>query len=124
MIFKIVDDTGCSQQRAFYWVLSAKNSLSNNNGYSPNQLIDGKNFNFPSIDKLPALNEEVSIKTVCDNFQTLHAARKTFITADNSNRLKRALKHNVQKYNDVRYENVMKYYINAKIVISGKALVL
>ena len=39
MIFKIAEDTWCSQQRALHWALSAKNSLSNNNGYSPNQLM-------------------------------------------------------------------------------------
>ena len=41
---------------------------------------------------LPALNEEVSSKTVCDNLQTLHAAQKAFIAADNSNRIKKSLK--------------------------------
>ena len=39
--------------------------------------------------------------TVFDNLQTLHASWKAFIAADNLNQIKRALKHNVQKYNDV-----------------------
>ena len=115
MIFEIAEDTGCSQQRALYWALRAKNLLSNNNGYSPHQLIYGKNFNFLSIltNNLPALNEEVSSRTAFGNLQTLHAAWKAFV-ADNSNQIKRALKHNIQRYNnDVQYENGDRVYFKS-----------
>ena len=46
--------------------------------------------------------------------ETLHAAQKVFIAADNSNRTKWALKHNIQKYNDVWYENGDKVYYKRK----------
>ena len=106
--------------------MSAKNSLSNNNGYSPNQLIYGKTFNFSSVltNNLPALNEEISSKTVSDNLQTLHAARKTFTAADNLNRIKKSLKTMFKSTMNFDMTMVIKYIINRKVVVSGTALLL
>ena len=57
MILKIVDDSKCSVQTALVWAISAKNALSNNKGFSPNQLVFGRNPNLPSVltAKPPAL---------------------------------------------------------------------
>ena len=57
--------------------------------------IYGKNFDFPSVltNNLLAINEEVSSKTVCNYLQSLHVAKKALHNADNSNRIKKALKH-------------------------------
>ena len=47
---------------AVAWAVSAKNSLKNVNGFSPNQLVFGKNPNFPNVssDNLPALENKSS----------------------------------------------------------------
>ena len=57
MILKITHDTKCSVETALLWSLCAKNSLLNNRGYSPNQLVFGRNPNLPSVlsDQVPAL---------------------------------------------------------------------
>ena len=39
---------GYSLENATCWAVSAKNALANVNGYSPNQLVFGKNPNYPS----------------------------------------------------------------------------
>ena len=59
---KIVSDSGCSLDIALAWAISARNSLANNSGFSPNQLVFGRNPCFPNVftDKPPALNESPS----------------------------------------------------------------
>ena len=41
MVMKTLEDSRCSLQIALAWAVSAKNSLSNVNRYSPNQLVFG-----------------------------------------------------------------------------------
>ena len=84
---------GCSLNVAVAWVVSAKNSLANVYGYSPNQLVFGRNPNFPSIltDKLPALDEKTNSEVLLDNLNALHAARKAFVSAEADERIRRAL---------------------------------
>ena len=49
MMGKVMPDIGCSLEVALAWCISAKNSLLNSYGYSPNQLVFGYNPNFPSV---------------------------------------------------------------------------
>ena len=78
---------------ALAWAVSAKNSLSNVFGYSPNQLIFGKNPNLPSIltDVCPVLENVTSSQVVADHLNAISAARKAFVEAESSDKLKRAL---------------------------------
>ena len=93
MIHKIVDDTNCSIQNALVWALSAKNALSNNLGYSPNQLVFGRNPNLPSTlsSQLPALRTKTSSELVAEHLNALHSARRAFIQAESSKKIKTAL---------------------------------
>ena len=56
-VAKTIEETKCDLEMAVAWAVSAKNSLKNVNGFSPNQLVFGKNPNFPNVssDNLPAL---------------------------------------------------------------------
>ena len=47
---KIMDDQKCDLSLAVAWAVSAKNALHNVHGFSPNQLVSGKNPNFPAIE--------------------------------------------------------------------------
>ena len=49
MTGNVLLDVKCSLDVALAWCLSAKNSLLNSHGYSPNQLVFGYNPNFPSV---------------------------------------------------------------------------
>ena len=112
-ILKTIEDTHCSLQTALCWAVAAKNSLHGHNGYTPNQLVFGKNTNYPTVltNKLPALKPtEASSKTVGDNLSALHSARKEFIKAECSEKIKRALSHNVRTASNARFENGDKVY--------------
>ena len=92
MITKTMEDSKCSLQTAVAWAVSAKNSLANVNGYSPNQLVFGKNPNYPCYisDKLPALNSNYSSNILLENLSALHSAREAFIKAEASQKLRLA----------------------------------
>ena len=84
------------------WAVSANNVLKNVHGYSPNQLVFGKNNNHPCAEngKLPALENRTSSQIVADNLNTLHAARENYIKSESSEKLKRALKYNVRTHSE------------------------
>ena len=73
--------------------MCAENSLTNVQGFSPNQLVFGKNPNMPSIlhNKAPANNPNFTSKFVAEHIHALHSARENFLKAEASEKLKRAL---------------------------------
>ena len=107
MITKIMQDVKCSLKDAIVWAVSAKNALANVYGYSPNQLVFGKNPNFPSVlyDKLPALNNESKSKVLLDNLNALHSARQAFISAESNERIRRALRAKTRSYTSDIFQN-------------------
>ena len=87
-------DVNCSLEVAFGWYLSAKNTLLNSYGYSPNQLVFGFNPNFLSVNdiKLLALERGTSSKLIASSLNPLHSARRRFIETEADEKLRRALK--------------------------------
>ena len=55
-------------------------------------------------DSLPALAITTSNEIVRKNLQALHDARKNYIKSENSNRIKRALRHKTRTYSDESFE--------------------
>ena len=111
-IRKTMEESGCDLETAVVWAVSAKNSLSGHHGYSPNILLFGKNTNFPNIinNELPAMETDISSATVEKNLKTMNNARKAFIEAECSEKVKRALKHRVRTCNDAVFESNDKVY--------------
>ena len=105
---KTIEDAKCNFDIALAWAVSAKNTLhSVEGGYSPNQLVFGRNPNLPSFlnDKLPAL-EGVSIsEVVANNLNAMHAARKAFIENESSEKLRRAVRHQIRPAVAQTYQN-------------------
>ena len=95
---KIMADCNCALEVALAWAIAARNSLTNSFGFSPNQLVFGYNPAIPNVvtNDLPALESASSSETVRDNLNALHAARQEFIKKESSERLARALRHNVR----------------------------
>ena len=93
---KTLDDVKCEPKIALAWAVSAKNSLQNFGGFSPNQLVFGFNPNLPSVlhDKLPAM-EVSSIDLLRQNMEAIHSSRKHFVMAESSDKIRKALRHNV-----------------------------
>ena len=94
-------------ETAVAWAISAKNSLKNVHGFSPNQLVFGCNPNYPNIetDSPPALEGKTSSEVVAYNLNAMHAARKAFIESESCERLRRAMKHNVRSSGEVKFIN-------------------
>ena len=115
-IRKVLLDTKCKPSIAVSWALSAKNSLVNHNGYSPNQLAFGQNFDFPSVvtNKLPALENTCMSEKVQKHLQALHAAREGFIQSESDVRIKRALRHKIRTYSDVNFEQGDRVFFKKK----------
>ena len=80
---------------ALAWAISAKNTLHSIHGYSPNQLVFGRNPYLPDLlnDKLLAFEGVSTCEVVADNLNVMHAARKQFIACESSEKPCRALRH-------------------------------
>ena len=93
MVKKTLEDTHFSFEIALAWAISAKNTLHSVHGFSPNQLVFGRNSNLPSflINKLPALEGISTSEVVASNLNAMHAARKQFMMCEFSEKLRRAL---------------------------------
>ena len=102
MLDKVLEDTKCPFDIALQWCVNAKNSLHNVHGFSPYQLALGQNPRLTALlsDKPPALESNSSSEIIWQNLNALHCARETFIRSENSERLKRAMRHNIRHSND------------------------
>ena len=98
MVKKTLEDTGCDFEVALFWAVSAKNTLHSVNGFSPNQLVFGRNPNLPAFlnDNLPALEGISASEVVASNLNAKYAARKAFIESESSEKLRRAVRHQVR----------------------------
>ena len=80
------------------WATMAKNSLMMVYGYSPYQLVFGKNPNLPNIltDGPPAWEESTVSEKLREHLKALHGCRKSFMESESSERIKRALKAKIR----------------------------
>ena len=97
-IRKIMEDTNCNLLTALAWAVSSRNSLHNYMGFSPNQLVFGRNPVFPSVlDESPTVIEmKCHTKVVADNINAMFSARKEFLKNESSEKIRRALLHNIR----------------------------
>ena len=95
MVTKMVAKMKCPLEIVLAWVMNAKNSLHDIYGYSPNQLVFGRNPNLPTVinDKPLALEGTTSSEVVAKNLNALHEARIAFIENEASEKLRRVLRH-------------------------------
>jgi transposase InsO family protein len=105
-ILKTVEESGCSLDTAVAWSTSAKNTLGNNLGYSANTIVFGRNPSFPSVisDNITALTAEDISRIVEENLYAMRAAREAYIEAESSEKIKRALTHNIRTSCEEHYE--------------------
>ena len=115
-MIKVIDDVKCSPDIALAWAVSAKNALGSHGGFSSNQLVFGRNTNIPSvlIDHPPALESATSSDLIRINMNAMHSARKRYVEAESSEKIRRALSHKVRSYADVVFVNGEKVYYRRK----------
>lgn len=97
-VSRIMSDSSCDVYTALAWAVSARNALCNNHGYSPNQLVFGSNPVYPNVfnNEIPAQEPRLVSRLVADNLNAMHRARDDFIRIESSERIKRAMSHNVR----------------------------
>ena len=124
-MMKTMEDVNCNMETALAWAVSAKNTLQNISGYSPNQLVFGSNFILPSVDSdaPPAMNTATSSDLVRENVNASHKARENFVKSESSDRIRRALRYNVHTYLEVDFHPPRKEFItNAEKIKGGEDL--
>ena len=104
-VTKTMVDTKCDLETALAWALSAKNSLQSFYGFSPNQLVFGRNPNLPSVlvDDPPALEGTSCSQMIADNLNALHRAREAFIQQEASEKIRQALRHQIRPSGDLKF---------------------
>ena len=102
---KILEEVNCTLEVALCWAVNAKNSLQNIYGFSPYQLVFGKNPSLPSIlnNKLPALEGVSASKLVADHINALHQARQEMIKLEASEKIRRAIKSKTRTHTNTHY---------------------
>ena len=95
---KIMADVSCTLEVALSWAIAARNSLANFSGFSPNQLVFGRNPSLPNVfnDKIPALNADSTSDLIRMNLNAMHLARQEFVKFESNEKIKRALRHNIR----------------------------
>ena len=117
-------DCKCDLGTALAWAVCAKNCLQNIYGYSSNQLIFGSNVNLPSvITYLPlALVSATTSDIIRNSLNAIHKARVNFIKVEPSEKIRRALSHNVRTFNEEIYVPRERYSIEGKSRRIGRNL--
>ena len=126
MIHKLLEG-GHKLDSAVCWSVSAKNALANVKGFSPNQLLIGRNPNFPSIltDKLPALEPCRYDDHLYRSLKAMREAREAFIHLDADERLKRAIKRKTRKnISEIPLEIGTKVYFDRQGSIRGPGVII
>ena len=100
MVYKIkADQPDLNLEIAVAWAVNAKNCLQMVGGFSPFQLVYGRNPRLPGVmdDDLPALEGTSSEEVIARHLNASLSARKAFISAQASEKIRRALKGNVRQ---------------------------
>ena len=97
-LLKVRQSENLSWETALIWATHAKNCLLNVYGFSPFQIVYGRNPNLPSniVNKPPALESSDMGKSMANHLKALHTTRAAFIAAESSEKVKRALKHKIR----------------------------
>ena len=107
MLHKIMAERKYDIHMAVALAIQAKNSLANVHGFSPAQLALGKNPQLPCVlHNDPPANESVdSSEIIMETLNCLRDARKAFIEAEASERIKRALNKNIRPMQSTKFTN-------------------
>ena len=122
------DDNQMRPANALHHALFAKNVEPNNKGFSSFQIVYGTNPSIPGITNStpPSLSTEFTSKDVREHLEKINKAREAFRVADNDERIKRALRSRIAKYNNEHFHSEDRVYFkeNNKIQWSGPATVI
>ena len=100
-----MDTVICDLNIALAWGVSAENASKNVHGFSPDQLVFGRNPNFPNVfhNELPALEGRTVSEIVASNLNAMHAARQQCIKSECLENIARASRHQTRTYRNTSY---------------------
>ena len=101
-LLKVKEQSNVSWETAISWAVNAKNCLLSVHGYSPYQIVYGRNPNLPSVltNKPPALEGTTVCQAMGKHLTALYKARKSFIASESSEKVRRALRKQVRPSGD------------------------
>ena len=107
------------------WTVNTKNTFHNYSGFSPNPLVFEHNPSLPSVltNEFPAMEESTN-NLLKRHLNTITKSRKTFAECESNEKLGRAIRSKSRLATSFTHELVLKYVINAVILINGRALEL
>ena len=110
-LIKMRENSDLSWETAICWAVNAKNSLLSVHGFSPYQIVYGRNPNLPSniVNKAPALEGETISKVMGKHLTGLHEGRKSFISSESAEKVRRALRKNIRPTGE-KFKNGDKVY--------------
>ena len=102
---KVQEEVKCSVEVALAWCVNAKNSLHTVHGFSPYQMVFGRNPNLPFAlnNKPPALEGIASSEIIRSNLNALHKSRQEFIRMESCDKVRRALKARIRTHSNIEY---------------------
>ncbi|XP_066921692.1 uncharacterized protein [Clytia hemisphaerica] len=107
MMEKMLEDNPkLSESLALQYATSIRNTCMFVHGFTPAQLAIGQNPRLPSAlhDDLPALEGVTTSPTIATHLNAIASARKAFIHAQTSSKLRKALQHPIREYCDRVYQ--------------------
>ena len=112
----LVDFPNMDLETAVAWSCIAKNSLSTVYGFSPFQLVYGRQPNLPNIiDEPPtAMEIKTNSKALEDQLKAMHECRAAFIKSQNCEKLKQALRSKIRTAQHVYNHGDYVYYRREK----------
>ena len=101
-----------SIEQALAWAVVAKNSLTNHFGFSPYQLVFGRNPKLPNVINDPPPSWEIKTKSesLMKNLRAMHATRQAFMKAESCEKLKVALRAKIRTNGTVYQNGDIVYY--------------
>jgi hypothetical protein len=97
---------------ALAWAVTAVNSMSSVRGFSPHQLVFGRQIKLPNIleDPPPAWEEPQKSQELIDTLKAIHATRVAYTEAERCERIRRALKAKIRVADTVYEKGDIVYY--------------
>ena len=104
MLNKVLAERQIGLEAALAWCIQAKNALANVHGFSPVQLTLGYTPKLPDVlSNSPPAMEQPTSHLIQSTLDTIKSAREAYIKAESSERLKRALNHNIRPSSNFKF---------------------
>ena len=100
----------CDWETALAWVISAKNCFINESGFSPHQIVLGRNINLTLIYNDKPSADLPQNEIIIEHLSALHVTRQAFVPTKSSKKLKTALQKKIRQTREYFDHGPQVYY--------------